>query len=40
MAASIQNLMDSMGWTTDQAMAALKIPKEDRAKYTKMLNNN
>ena len=39
MAASIKNLMDSMGWTIDQAMAALKIPEGDRAKYTKMLNN-
>ena len=39
MAVSIQNLMDSMGWTIDQAMAALKIPEEDRPKYTKMLNN-
>ena len=39
MAASIQNLMDSMGWTVDQAMAALKIPEEDRPQYTKMLNN-
>ena len=37
--ASIRNLMDSMGWTIDQAMAALKIPEEDRPKYTKMLNN-
>lgn len=36
---SIQNLMDSMGWTVDQAMAALKIPEEDRAKYAKILNN-
>ena len=39
MAASIKNLMDSMGWTIDQAMAALKIPEGDRAKYTRMLNN-
>ena len=39
MTASIQNLMDSMGWTINQAMDALKIPEEDRAKYTKMLNN-
>ena len=37
--ASIRNLMASMGWTVDQAMAALKIPEEDRPKYAKMLNN-
>ena len=37
--ASIRNLMESMGWTIDQAMAALKIPEEDRPKYAKMLNN-
>ena len=37
--ASIRNLMASMGWTVDQAMAALKIPEEDRPQYTKMLNN-
>ena len=37
--ASIRNLMSSMGWTVDQAMAALKIPEEDRPKYAKMLNN-
>ena len=39
MAASIKNLMDSMGWTIDQARAALKIPEGDRAQYTRMLNN-
>ena len=37
--ASIRNLMASMGWTIDQAMAALKIPEEERPRYTKMLNN-
>ena len=36
---SIQNLMDSMSWTIDQAMDALKIPEEDRPKYAKILNN-
>lgn len=39
MAASIQSLMESMDWTIDQAMSALKIPEEDRAKYAKILNN-
>lgn len=39
MTASIQSLMDTMGWTIEQAMAALKIPEEDRPKYSKLLNN-
>lgn len=39
MTASIRNLMDSMGWTIDQAMDALKISEEERPKYTKMLNH-
>ena len=39
MTVSIRNLMDSMGWTIDQAMDALKIPEEDRPEYTKILDN-
>lgn len=35
--ASIRSLMDSMGWTMEQAMSALKISDEDRPKYTKLL---
>ncbi len=31
--ASIQNLMDSMGWTVEQAMTALQIPESDRVQY-------
>lgn len=31
--ASIQNLMESMGWTAEQAMAALKIPESERLSY-------
>lgn len=34
---SIQNLMESMGWTAEQAMAALKIPESERIQYTKIL---
>lgn len=30
---SIWNLMDSMGWTADQAMEALKIAETDRERY-------
>lgn len=38
-AASIKSLMDSMGWSMEQAMAALKISEEDRSQYAKLLNN-
>ena len=34
---SIQNLMDSMKWTAEQAMDALKLPMDDRAKYAAKL---
>lgn len=34
---SIQNLMDTLQLTPDQAMAALKIPEKDWEKYTTML---
>ena len=34
---SIQNLMDSMKWTAEQAMDALKLPMDDRAKYVSKL---
>lgn len=30
---SIQNLMESMGWTAEQAMKALKIPETEQAVY-------
>lgn len=30
---SIQNLMESMGWSAEQAMAALKIPESERVQY-------
>ena len=36
---SIRNLMETMQLTTDKAMDALKIPNEDRSKYTKLLEN-
>ena len=32
---SIRNLMDSMNWTEDQAMEALKIPEQQRNQYRK-----
>ena len=37
MLASIRNLMDSMKWTAEQAMDALKLPVDDRAKYVAKL---
>ncbi|WP_418745967.1 hypothetical protein [Frisingicoccus sp.] len=30
---SIKKLMESMGWTAEQAMDALQIPAEEREKY-------
>ncbi len=30
---SIQNLMESMGWSAEQAMAALKIPEPEQSQY-------
>jgi hypothetical protein len=35
---SIRNLMESMSWSAEQAMNALKIPEEERSKYTSELN--
>ena len=35
---SLHNLMDSMGLTIEQAMAALKISEEDRLKYQELLS--
>ena len=34
---SIQNLMESMGWTKEQAMEALKIPEAEQALYSGIL---
>lgn len=34
---SIRNLMDSMKWTAEQAMNALKLPMNDRVKYVSKL---
>jgi hypothetical protein len=35
---SIQNLMATTSWTADEAMAALKIPEEERSKYVNAMN--
>ena len=35
--ASIRNLMESMGWSIEQAMDALQIPTEERQTYANML---
>ena len=34
---SIRNLMDSMNWTAEQAMTALKIPEQQREQYRKKI---
>lgn len=34
---SIKSLMDSMGWTIEQAMDALKVPEGERSKYMKQI---
>ena len=34
---SVKNLMDSMGWSAEQAMKVLKISKEDQEKYSVLL---
>lgn len=35
---AIQNLMSRAGWTLDQAMDMLGIPRAERPKYTALLN--
>ena len=35
--ASIKNLMETMGLTIEQAMAALKVPEGERQKYMDLL---
>jgi hypothetical protein len=37
---SIRNLMESMNWSAEQAMNALKIPEEERSNYAKEINKN
>ena len=34
---SLKNLMESMNWSAGQAMDALKIPKEERERYGRLL---
>ena len=34
---SIKSLMETMGWTIEQAMAALKVPETDRQIYQNLL---
>lgn len=34
---SIRNLMETMQWTAEQAIQALKVPDEEWEKYLKML---
>ena len=34
---SVKNLMDSMGWSAEQAMNVLRVSKEDQEKYSALL---
>lgn len=34
---SIENLMETMGWTLDRAMTALKVPEAERQTYRNLL---
>lgn len=34
---SIRNLMETMGWSVEQAMEGLKIPEEQKSKYLEEL---
>ena len=34
---SIESLMETMGWTLDQAMTALKVPETERPVYRNLL---
>ena len=37
---SIQNLMDTTRWSAEQAMAALKIPENERQHYAELLSKH
>ena len=37
---SLKNLMETMGWSAEQAMKGLKIPEKERGKYTEALKKN
>ena len=37
---SIQNLMESMGWSAEQAMKALRIPESEQIQFVIGLINN
>ena len=34
---SLQNLMDSTGWSVEKSLEALKVPEDDREEYIKKL---
>ena len=35
--ANLRSLMETVGWSVEQAFDALKIPEEEREKYSKIL---
>ena len=37
---SIRNLMETMGWSVEEAMKGLKIPEEEKGKYLEALKKN
>lgn len=37
---SIKSLMETMGWTIEQAMTALKVPEAERQVYQNLLESN
>ncbi len=39
-ASSLRNLMETLGLSLDQAMAALKVPDADRPKYQSLVEKH
>ena len=37
---SLKSLMETMSWTIEQAMAAMKVPEDERDKYTKLMKTS
>jgi hypothetical protein len=37
MLACVRSLMETMGWTAQEALKNLKVPEEERARYLAML---
>ena len=37
---SLKSLMETMSWTIEQAMAAMKVPEDERDKYTQLMKTS